>query len=501
MTVPVTGCRGSREVADRAWARGRDRRSGLAAVLAELSQQLRAGREPATLRPRLEDALRRLLGVDAVQLREPRVPYAAGGSDRPPSIGEAERVSLEVPTRPSGRPVVLEASFGPRTTLDEWGFQTLATAAHLAALVVELDQRRDGPPGAGGATSGRVSAGSTPPLVGSSRAMSALRDQIGRVAATDFTVLVEGESGTGKELVARQVHQRSPRRAGPFVAVNCAAIVETLLEAELFGIEERTATGVRGRRGKFEHADGGTLFLDEVSDLAPAAQAKLLRAIQELTVERVGGHGTRRVDIRLVVATNRSLRDLVARGSFREDLFYRLSGVELHVPPLRARRDDILDLARHFLSRYSGMRALRFTPGAEDALRSYTWPGNVRELERLVEGIVALARSDRVAIDDLPASLRGDTAEILLPSLARDETMRAWGSRYARLVLDRCEQNKRRACRVLGISYHTLQSYLQYRGASGPPGDPDDGWCGPRAVAGGTMDHPRAVPAEESAFG
>src|SRR5262249_18115028 len=154
-----------------------------------------------------------------------------------------------------------------------------------------------------------------------------------------------------KELVARQIHELSERRDGPFVAINCAALVETLLEAELFGIEERTATGVRGRRGKFEHADGGTLFLDEVSDLSPSAQAKLLRAIQEMAVERVGGHGIHRVNIRIVAATNRGLRDLVERRLFRADLFYRLGGVDLRVPSLRERRADIRELAEYFLER------------------------------------------------------------------------------------------------------------------------------------------------------
>ena len=162
------------------------------------------------------------------------------------------------------------------------------------------------------------------PLIGSTPLMQRLRQTIERVASSDFTVLIEGESGTGKELVARQIHELSRRREGPFVPINCAALVETLLEAELFGIEERTATGVRGRRGKFEHADGGTLFLDEVSDLSLSAQAKLLRAIQDLAVERVGGNGARRVDIRIVAATNRSLPGLVARGLFRSDLYYRL---------------------------------------------------------------------------------------------------------------------------------------------------------------------------------
>jgi transcriptional regulator with PAS, ATPase and Fis domain len=299
------------------------------------------------------------------------------------------------------------------------------------------------------------------PLIGSTPVMQSLRDRIERVALTDFTVLIEGESGSGKELVARQVHDLSRRRSGPFVAVNCAAVVETLLEAELFGIEERTATGVRGRRGKFEHADAGTLFLDEVSDLALSGQAKLLRAIQDLAVERVGGIRTRRVNTRIVAATNRPLADLVARGLFRADLYYRLSGVEVHVPPLRSRREDIPELAAYFLERHRSARSLSLSPEALDALRLYDWPGNVRELERLMERAVALAESDRIELDDLPPKVQGDYPEVLRPSLAAGDSMRAWGSRYARLMFERCGRNKRRTCRALDISYHTLQAYLR----------------------------------------
>jgi two-component system response regulator AtoC len=246
------------------------------------------------------------------------------------------------------------------------------------------------------------------------------------------------------------------------VAVNCAALVETLLEAELFGIEERTATGVRGRRGKFEHADGGTLFLDEISDLSMSAQAKLLRAIQDLAVERVGGNGARRVNTRIVVATNRSLSDMVSRGLFRNDLYYRLGGVEIHVPPLRARREDISELATYFLSRHRQARDLSFSDAAVDALQLYGWPGNVRELERFIERAIAWTESNQIDLDDLPPQLRGDYVEILGPSFSAGESMRAWGSRYARLVLERCGRNKRRACRHLDISYHTLEAYLSY---------------------------------------
>jgi transcriptional regulator with PAS, ATPase and Fis domain len=298
------------------------------------------------------------------------------------------------------------------------------------------------------------------PIVGSTPVMRALRAQIERVAATDFTVLIDGESGTGKELVARQLHELSPRRHGPFVAVNCAAVVETLLEAELFGIEHGTATGVRGRRGKFEHAEGGTLFLDEVSDLSLSAQAKLLRAIQEVAVERVGGHGVRHVNTRIVAATNRPLPELVAKGLFRTDLYYRLSGVELHVPPLRHRREDIPELARYFLARHRQVRELSLSPAAEEALRLYHWPGNVRELERLMERAVALVDSDRVELDDLPPQVRGEFGEVLGVSLATRESLRAWASRYVRLVYERSGRSKKEACQWLGISYHTLNAYL-----------------------------------------
>jgi len=200
-----------------------------------------------------------------------------------------------------------------------------------------------------------------------------------------------------------------------------------------------------------------------VSDLSLSAQAKLLRAIQDLTVERVGGNGGRRVDVRIVAATNRSLGGLVAHGLFRADLFYRLSGVEVMVAPLRLRKGDILELAQYFLARHQAGGRYTMTSAAVDALMSYDWPGNVRELERMIEGAVAVAESRHIRLDDLPVSLRGDYAEVLMPSAAEEHTMRAWGSRYARLVLERSRGNKREACRKLGISYHTLNAYLAYR--------------------------------------
>jgi transcriptional regulator with PAS, ATPase and Fis domain len=358
-------------------------------------------------------------------------------------------------------PGVLEATFDPGCGLGEWDFQTLGLCAQIGALVLELERSRLQLARAGLFTSNRVRRDPSVSLVGSTAVMQALRSTIERAAATDFTILLEGESGVGKELVARQIHDLSRRRNGPFVAINCAALVETLLEAELFGIEDRTATGVRGRRGKFEAADGGTLFLDEVSDLSASAQAKLLRAIQDLAVERVGGQGAQRVDIRIIAATNRGLAELVECRQFRLDLFYRLSGVDLRVPALRERREDILELANHFLDRHRSTRAIALSPAAADALLTYDWPGNVRELERLMERAVTLATSDVIELDDLPPVVRKGYQTALAPSLGRDDTLRAWASRYARLVLEKCHGNKREASQALGISYHTLQAYLR----------------------------------------
>jgi transcriptional regulator with PAS, ATPase and Fis domain len=302
-------------------------------------------------------------------------------------------------------------------------------------------------------------------MVGQSRVMQELRARVARIAGTSFTVLIEGESGAGKELVAREIHASSMRREGPFVPVNCAALVESLLEAELFGIEERTATGVRGRRGKFELADHGTLFLDEVSDLSPAAQAKLLRVLQDMSIERVGGQGARRVDTRVIAATNRSLVSLVASGRFRSDLYYRLGGVEVYVPPLRARREDVPLLVEHFTLRHRRHRPVFIAPSAVEALTLYDWPGNVRQLARVLERMVALAPEPVITVADLPGEISNEYQDVLRDVPDRDDSLKAWTSRYVRLVLERCDGNKRRACAVLDISYHTLQSHLEYETA------------------------------------
>lgn len=412
------------------------------------------------MRGAFEQMMRRLVPVRTIQLRE----INSRWSGRIDSGAGTESIALDVPGSDPAIKSMLEATFDPACRLGEWDFQMLGLGAHVAALVLEIERSRLQLVRAGlleGNRSRRDVPSKVAPLVGSTPPMHALRASIDRVAATDFTVLLEGESGVGKELVARQIHESSRRRQGPFVAVNCAALVETLLEAELFGIEERTATGVRGRRGKFEHADGGTLFLDEVSDLSLSAQAKLLRAIQDLSVERVGGTGSHRVDTRIVAATNKGLASMVERRLFRPDLYYRLSGVDLRIPALRERRADVPVLAEHFLEAHRSMRLLRLSPSAMDALIIYDWPGNVRELERLIERAVTLVETDTIELDDLPPAVRGDYAAAILPSVRRNDTLRVWASRYARLILGRCQGNKREACRVLGISYHTLQAYLR----------------------------------------
>lgn len=431
-------------------ARGAERRIGVEHVAAALGRALGQESAERTLHETLEDAVRRCLPRRAIRLRR--------------ALGVARlrdgHVGFEVPAREPHHRGLIECQLGAAGGLDAWETQLLRASAQLAGLAFEVDRRRL-QPGRASLPAPDARRDGAAPLIGSTPAMTLLRSRVERVAQTHFTVLIEGDSGVGKELVARQIHELSPRRLGPFVAVNCAAIVETLVEAELFGIEDRTATGVRGRRGKFEHADGGTLFLDEISDLSLAAQAKLLRAIQELAVERVGGQGVQRVDVRIVAATNRGLSGLVARGLFRADLFYRLSGVDVHVPPLRERRADILELARYFLERHRALRPMRLSTAAAEALVAYEWPGNVRELERLIERAVALAESSVIELDDLPLGVRGAYVDVLVPSLQRNDTMRSWGARYAKLVLERCEGNKRAACRVLDISYHTLIGYLR----------------------------------------
>ncbi len=473
----------------RVWEGDADRRGALSQLIALAVACIGSPHGPRGRRAELEAALRRVLNARVVAIRDGGLP---AGADATRIDANVLRVALPV----TGRPALhLEVTLGHGRPLEAEARERLLDAARVAGLALSAAAESGAVPDERFANPSVDS----PRLVGAAEPMIKLRHEISRVAATAFTVLIEGESGSGKELVARRIHDESERRPARFIGVNCAALVETLLEAELFGIEDRTATGVRGRRGKFELADGGTLFLDEISDLSPAAQAKLLRAIQEMSVERVGGHTTRAVDARLIVATNQSLRKLVAAGRFRSDLYYRLSGLEIRVPPLRERRGDILALANHFLGRYRAVRPFELSRSAVDALLTYDWPGNVRELERVIERAVALATSAEITTRDLPPTISRTYDEIVGPSLQRDDTMRAWGSRYARVVLDRCNHNKREACRMLGISYHTLQAYLTYKGpksgqepATSPAQTPQGAHSAPRRQRRGAAGSPQA---------
>ena len=297
-------------------------------------------------------------------------------------------------------------------------------------------------------------------IVGRSPAIRRVVDQVERVAAASTTVLVTGETGSGKELVARAVHARSPRAGRLFVAVNCAAIPGELLEAELFGVTKGAFTGASAdRAGKFELADGGTLFLDEIGDMPPAMQAKLLRALQEGTIERLGSNAVRRVDVRIVAATHRDVERMVAGGGFRADLFYRLNVFPIHVPPLRERKEDVAPLAARAVERFArGLgRRVRLTSEAVRRLEAYDWPGNVRELNNVLERAVLLARGEVVDVDDLPSPAPRAEARSAAP---RPRTLRAAVEEAEReaiaAALRQTGDNKARAAEILGISVRTL---------------------------------------------
>jgi len=310
--------------------------------------------------------------------------------------------------------------------------------------------------------------GRTSGLIGRTPSMLEVYKMIARVSDSSAAVLVTGESGTGKELVARAIHTHSPRAAAPFVAVNCGALTETLLESELFGHVKGSFTGATGnKRGIFEYAGEGTVFLDEVSETSPALQVKLLRVLQEREVVPVGGTGVIKVRARVIAASNGDLDKLSAAGAFRRDLLYRLNVIQLQLPPLRERRDDIPLLVGHFIIKHSMKDQGQATidEGAMRALSSYSWPGNVRELENVVERAITLSQGQRITVNDLPPRIRlehsGDTTPPLsaddladlfsgLPSL--DELER----RYILHVLDATGSNRKRAAEILGINRKTL---------------------------------------------
>ena len=356
---------------------------------------------------------------------------------------------------------------------------TISRLMHVPALLDEAADREDKPDR----------------LIGSGAAMQAICKQIGRVSPQDVNVLILGESGTGKELVARAIYHHSRRSQAPFLAINCAAIPESLLESELFGHERGAFTGAESRRiGKFEQCHGGTLFLDEVGDMAPQTQAKILRLLQERRFERIGGSESISVDVRLIAATNQNLDQLIEQGRFRRDLFYRLRGVTIHLPPLRERKEDIAELAHYFLFRFNRQLGTCVQSISEEAIRileGYPWPGNVRELQSVIREALIVSAGPTLISDFLPADVHPSAScleQVAAPGEAVSE--RDWQTlaqfvesaiaggqmdvyRQAREQFDRllivralrqANGNQNRAAEILGLSRVTVRERLRAMG-------------------------------------
>jgi DNA-binding NtrC family response regulator len=297
-------------------------------------------------------------------------------------------------------------------------------------------------------------------IVGRTPQMLQVYKTIARVAESRSTVLITGESGTGKELIARAIHFNSPRASGHFVAVDCSSLAETLLESELFGHVRGAFTGaVTGKKGLFEEADGGTCFLDEIGDITLSMQAKLLRVLQEHEIKRVGDTEITKIDVRIVAATNKNLEEIVAEKKFREDLFYRLNVVTIHLPPLRERSEDIPLLADHFLRKYASENekpVCRMSPEVMELLIHYGWPGNVRELENVIERAATLSSSNLILSEDLPRRLQSEPSQAQISSLPSHIPLSELEKLYIQKVLEETGGNKKKAADILGIDRRTL---------------------------------------------
>jgi two-component system nitrogen regulation response regulator GlnG len=318
----------------------------------------------------------------------------------------------------------------------------------------------------------------SPGLIGASPAMQKIYKLVGQVARSDAAVLLIGESGTGKELVARAIYANSSRVARPYVAINCAAIPDALLESELFGHERGAFTGALGQRiGKFERADGGTIFLDEIGDMPLALQAKLLRVLQNGEFQRVGGDQTLRTQVRVIAATNRDLAIMVKEKSFREDLFYRINVVQIQLPPLRDRPEDVLPLAEHFLKRAERERGLKFSAATKKALQAWSWPGNVRELENVVSRAVVCAAAESIEPGDLPPEIMGQGMRAVTPGdwwKKVEEVAGKGGDLLAageKLLVERALNdaggNVKRASEILGVTRAALRTRVDRYGLKG----------------------------------
>ncbi len=409
-------------------------------------------------------------GLRAAVLGGDEALLVAAGDRRP-----ADAATISAPVRAVGRPIGilhLEMAGAEREATAEDLEFTIAVCDALGLAIDNLSTRETLSKKLARTTHEneglRLRLGQDARLVGTSAALTGILEQVRRVAATRATVLVRGESGTGKELIARLIHDASDRRDGPCICMNCAALSETLLESELFGHEKGAFTGATERTiGKFEAAHGGTLVLDEIGEMSPAIQAKFLRVLEGHAFERVGGSGRIQVDVRVVAATNRNLEEAVTSGSFRRDLYFRLKVVEIIVPPLRRRREDIPAIAGHFLERFAaevGRRLHGFTPAAVEAMQGYHWPGNIRELRNCVERAVVLAHGDRIDVHDLTLShlaAPGDSGRaVVTPAPFVPTTLADVERRHVLATLEAVGGNKTKAAAILGIERSTLERKL-----------------------------------------
>ena len=307
-------------------------------------------------------------------------------------------------------------------------------------------------------------------IIGKSKPMLQVYDLIDKVSQSRASVLITGSSGTGKELIAKAIHYNGPRKDGPFISINCGALTETLLESELFGHEKGAFTGaVAMKKGRFELADGGTIFLDEVGEMPPPLQVKLLRVLQEMEFERVGGTRTIKVDVRVLSASNRNVKEDVAEGRFRDDLFYRLNVIHIEVPPLRERLEDIVLLVNHFIDKYrqdEGKNRIELSPEAWKALYDYAWPGNIRELENVIERAVVLTSGGIIGVEDLPDEVLGKQRELdidvfIPPDAPLQKTLEEIEEKLIRRALRECKNVQSHAATTLGITKSLIQHKMK----------------------------------------
>lgn len=396
-----------------------------------------------------------------------------------PGVNGLQLCERVVANRPD-IPVVVMTAFGSMETAIEairagaWDFVTKPVEMELLAVVLDRairhhrlqeEIRR--------LTETPESTDHFEELIGSSPAMQKLFDQIRKIAPTSANVLITGESGTGKELVARAIHKNSSRKDGPFIAINCAAIPENLLESELFGHAKGAFTDARAdRKGLFQQAQGGTMLLDEIGDFPLALQAKLLRAMEQRTVRPVGGDNEIPFDARILTATNRDLEAAVEEGRYREDFYFRINVIQLDLPPLRSRRTDVLLIARSLLSTFAremNKNVTDFLPSVAERFLNYDWPGNVRELRNVLERAVALTEFERLIVDDLPERIRDyrqSTFRIDTSNPADLQTLEAVERQYIQRVLESVQGNRTEAARILGVDRKTLYRRLKQDGNS-----------------------------------